>query len=506
MKKIIRPALALVLTILLLAGCAEQPSDNSSSLAGTVISGNQVLVAVAESRDSSMAQLYALERTAGGWQLRSGPLPGIIGRNGFAPVGKKREGDGRVPTGLFPLEFAFGYDAAITSKMPYRQATENDVWVDDVNSSEYNTWVKRGETSASSFEVMKLADVRYRHGLVIGYNRNPIVKGYGSGIFLHVWLEQGYTTSGCVAMDEQELIKILAWLDPAQQPQILMGTRQDLAVVLASLPPLPAGTEKPGVVEPQIRDAVAGLGERIVEYRADNGFFGMALAVPASVSDTMKAKTSWHEGCPVAISDLSYLVLTHQGLDGQPKVGRLVVHKKLALPVVKAFADLFQARFPIERMELIEQYDASDDRSMEANNTSGFNCRDVTGKPGVFSNHSYGGAIDINPLLNPYVSPMNDILKLMGWDGVTDKGVFLGANGYAALQPALLFCTQRPNDCLVLPSAGGAYVDRTLPVPGYLLPDTPAVRAFTDRGFDWGGSWGRLLDYQHFEYPAAKLQ
>ena len=143
---------------------------------------------------------------------------------------------------------------------------------------------------------------------------------------------------------------------------------------------------------------------------------------------------------------------------------------------------------------------------MEANNTSGFNCRDVTGKPGVFCNHSYGGAIDINPLLNPYVSPMNDILKLMGWDGVTDKGVFLGANGYAALQPALLFCTQRPNDCLVLPSAGVAYVDRTLSVPGYLLPDTPAVQAFTGRGFDWGGSWGRLLDYQHFEYPAAKLQ
>ena len=128
MKKIIRPALALVLAILLLAGCAEQSSDNRTSLSGTVISGNQLLVAVAESRDSSMAQLYALERTADGWQLRSGPLPGIIGRNGFAPVGEKREGDGRVPTGLFPLEFAFGYDPAITSRMPYRQATENDVW------------------------------------------------------------------------------------------------------------------------------------------------------------------------------------------------------------------------------------------------------------------------------------------------------------------------------------------------------------------------------------------
>lgn len=243
MRKALTNLARLVLpALLLLAGCSDQSSDSGSSLTGTVISGNQLLVAVAKSRDSSMATIYALQRTASGWQLRSGPLAGIIGRNGFAPVGEKREGDGRVPTGLFQLEFAFGYDPSITSRMPYRQATVDDLWVDDVNSPDYNTWVRRGETSATSFEVMKLDDVRYRHGLVIGYNRNPIVKGYGSGIFLHVWLEEGYTTSGCVAMDEQELVKILAWLDPAQKPQILMGTRQDLAEMLASLPPLPAGT------------------------------------------------------------------------------------------------------------------------------------------------------------------------------------------------------------------------------------------------------------------------
>lgn len=202
-----------------------------SSLAGTVITGNQLLVAVAETRETSSVKLYTLERRPGGWELCTGPLPGVIGRNGFAPFGKKREGDMRSPTGFFPLEFAFGYAPAIDSQMLYRQATVNDLWVDEVLSPDYNTWVKRGQSSATSFEVMKRKDILYRHGIVIGYNRNPIVKGNGSAIFVHVWLGDGSTTAGCVAFDEKELVKILSWLDPAQKPHILMGTRQELSAV-----------------------------------------------------------------------------------------------------------------------------------------------------------------------------------------------------------------------------------------------------------------------------------
>jgi hypothetical protein len=243
----------------------------------------------------------------------------------------------------------------------------------------------------------------------------------------------------------------------------------------------------------------------IGELRTREGFYGTAWAIPAAIEQQMRLKQSWTEGCPVALADLSYLVLTYRGFDGQPKTGELVVHRKLALAVINAFADLFAIGYPIERMELIENYDASDDRSMEANNTSAFSCRDITGKPGAFSKHSYGSAIDINPLLNPYVSPMNDPLTAMGWDGIEDKGVFLSRNGYTGPSPAFGFCSARPADCLVLPPAGAAYIDRSLPVPGYLLPDSPAVKAFTDRGFDWGGTWGRLLDYQHFEYDTAKL-
>lgn len=228
-----------LIILLFVWGCAAYPGNAPHTLNDTVISGSQLLVAVAESRYNTTASIYTLERLPNGWRLRSGPLRSMIGRNGFASPGEKREGDGKVPSGLFPLEFAFGYAPSLNSKLPYRQATTDDLWVDDVDSPDYNTWVKRGKTTARSFEVMKMDDIRYSYGLVTGYNRNPVIKGYGSGIFVHVWLYDGYPTSGCVALDAAELVSILAWLDPAQQPQILMGTREDLAVV-EGLPPLPA--------------------------------------------------------------------------------------------------------------------------------------------------------------------------------------------------------------------------------------------------------------------------
>lgn len=261
-----------------------------------------------------------------------------------------------------------------------------------------------------------------------------------------------------------------------------------------------------GILEHEIRSLAAGGKECIVEFRSPDGFFAMALAVPMEVEEQMRLKKSWKEGCPVAITALSYLLLTHWDFDGSPRVGELVVHRELALPVVRAFADLFAARYPIEKMALIEKYGADDDRSMAANNTSAFNCRDVTGKPGVFSKHSYGGAIDINPIQNPYVAPQNDPLKVMGWDGSEDKGEFLRRSGYDAKSPVYAFCTKRPGDCLVLPPPATVHTARNTSSPGQLLPGSAAVKAFTGRGFDWGGSWLRLLDYQHFEYDSAKLQ
>ena len=220
------------------------PATNPTALArgseAVPIPAEQLLVVVAAGRGTSRARLYKLERDKGGWRVVGGGMAAMIGRTGFAKPGEKREGDGHTPSGLFPLEFVFGYAPSVATRMPYRQATGSDIWVDDVQSPDYNSWRQKGETAARSFEEMRLPDHLYRHGIVIGYNRQPVVKGMGSAIFLHVWREDGQTTSGCVATDEGELVEIIGWLDPARRPMILMGTRADLAAMpgFSGLPPL----------------------------------------------------------------------------------------------------------------------------------------------------------------------------------------------------------------------------------------------------------------------------
>jgi hypothetical protein len=166
---------------------------------------------------------------------------------------------------------------------------------------------------------------------------------------------------------------------------------------------------------------------------------------------------SWHPGCPVSISQLRLIAMDHWGFDGQPHRGELVVHEVVADDIVNVFGQLFTARFPILRMECIERFDGDDNRSMAADNTSAFNCREIAGG-GPYSVHSWGKALDINPLENPYVK-----------------------------------------DGIVLPAAGAAYLDRDDVRPGMILDGDFVVEAFAAIGFSWGGNWTRLKDYQHFE-------
>ncbi len=133
------------------------------------------------------------------------------------------------------------------------------------------------------------------------------------------------------------------------------------------------------------------------------------------------------------------------------------MHGEVARDVMGVLRTLFEARFPIARMELVDVYGGDDEHSMEATNTSGFNCREATGQPGVGSEHSYGRAIDVNPVQNPYVS------------GGT-----------------------------VLPPAGTAYLDRSRAAKGLIRPEGLVVRAFTAIGWTWGGTYRSVKDYQHF--------
>jgi L,D-peptidoglycan transpeptidase YkuD (ErfK/YbiS/YcfS/YnhG family) len=164
-----------------------------------------------------------MEKRNDNWQMAFGPLNAVIGKNGFAPVGEKREGDGKTPSGIYPLKTTFGYDANIRTKMPYRQALVYDIWVDDPQADDYNRWTKIQETKAASYEMMKREDDQYKYGVVIEYNTDPVIKGNGSAIFLHIWKGEALPTAGCVAVSEENIIKIIEWLDPQASPVIIMG-------------------------------------------------------------------------------------------------------------------------------------------------------------------------------------------------------------------------------------------------------------------------------------------
>jgi len=166
---------------------------------------------------------------------------------------------------------------------------------------------------------------------------------------------------------------------------------------------------------------------------------------------------SYRSGCPVPPSALRTVRLSYWGFDGRAHEGTLVVSSRVTADVVAIFRRLYEARFPIRRMQPVSAYRGSDDASMAADNTSSFNCRRAVGSAtGSWSSHAYGLAIDVNPVENPYV---------------------LGSR--------------------VLPPSGRAYLNRSRARPGMATRSGVLVRAFASRGWTWGGRWN-APDYQHF--------
>jgi hypothetical protein len=183
-----------------------------------------------------------------------------------------------------------------------------------------------------------------------------------------------------------------------------------------------------------------------------------ATVVPVTATEL---GASWRPGCPLEPGRLRRVEINHIGFDGQTHRGALIVHEDLVTEVIAIFEQLHQLRYPIEKIRAVDQYPGADDESsMEDNNTSAFNCRGIPGSR-RWSQHAYGRAIDLNPLLNPYI------------------------NRTGAFQP----------------KNAAPYLDRNRSDPGLLHDGDPAVRVFTDRGWRWGGSWRTSVDYQHFEHP-----
>ncbi|MGZ5398266.1 MAG: M15 family metallopeptidase [Mycobacterium sp.] len=181
-----------------------------------------------------------------------------------------------------------------------------------------------------------------------------------------------------------------------------------------------------------------------------------AAVRPVSVAEL---GPSWRPGCPVAPEQLRRIEVNYLGFDAKIHRGSLIVHEELAAEVVAIFEQLLRLRYPIEKMRTVDNYPgAEDELSMQDNNTSAFNCRGIPGSS-RWSEHAFGRAIDLNPLLNPAIHQSG----------------------------------------LLEPKNAALYLDRSRIDPGLLHAGDTAVRVFTDRGWQWGGEWQDPVDYQHFE-------
>ena len=205
--------------LLILNGCAAVTPAPIRSLDPNT--HGQVILVQGNLKRPQTARLSFWEFDSGGWQKIYGGIRAVVGRNGLAKAGEKREGDGRTPSGIYGLGPAFGYFPAVKTTLVYRQSGKNDFWVDDPASAQYNQWVE-GSPQAQSFEKLRRDDHLYKLALVVQYNTDPVVPGAGSAIFVHIWRRYDHPTAGCVAMSERDLRRILRRLDQSDHPAIIL--------------------------------------------------------------------------------------------------------------------------------------------------------------------------------------------------------------------------------------------------------------------------------------------
>ena len=187
----------------------------------TLNSDIQQVLMVDASSGSSKADLTVWEKRQNHWQSVFESMPAVVGRNGVVSSDQKKEGDGHTPSGIYALGTAFGYAPTVLTKLSYRPVTTHDFWVDDPTSIQYNRWVT-DTPHAKSFERLKREDDLYKYAVVIEYNTNPVVPGKGSAIFLHVWRDFVTPTAGCVALSEENIVRLLSWLDHSRHPVIII--------------------------------------------------------------------------------------------------------------------------------------------------------------------------------------------------------------------------------------------------------------------------------------------
>lgn len=177
---------------------------------------------------------------------------------------------------------------------------------------------------------------------------------------------------------------------------------------------------------------------------------------------------SYKEDCTVPMEDLRYIHVLHTDKDGVTHEGEMVCNAFIAEDLIEIFRELYEAGYPIEKMRLVDEYDADDELSMEDNNSSSFNFRFISHTTRV-SKHGLGLAVDINTLYNPYIKYVD---------------------GERVLEPV----------------TAEEYLDREKDFDYKINKGDLCYRLFTEHGFEWGGDWSDRKDYQHFELPDAVIE
>lgn len=173
-------------------------------------------------------------------------------------------------------------------------------------------------------------------------------------------------------------------------------------------------------------------------------------------SDVIK-RSSWEEGCPVHINQMSYLTMTYWGFDDQPHTGEMIIHADHAQDVTEVFRKIYDARFPIEEMRVISRAERDGPPTGDHNITSGYTCRQIVGAVERWSQHSMGLAIDVNPFHNPF---------------------YRGSELY--------------------PELSESYKDRSWERVGMIEESSVVYDAFKEIGWKWGGHWSGREDWMHF--------
>ncbi|PCJ26965.1 MAG: hypothetical protein COA94_04640 [Rickettsiales bacterium] len=185
--------------------------------------------------------------------------------------------------------------------------------------------------------------------------------------------------------------------------------------------------------------------------------------IPESIAASMRSKAVWTPECPVPIEHLKLIEISHYDFAGDIKEGQMIVLDKISESVIKIFTELFARSLQVHSIKLMDEFNGDDNLSMAANNSSSFNFRKIEGST-LLSMHSYGLAIDINPVQNPFIMIDEDT-----------------------------------HNVRVLPKKSSMFLNRSNQRAGMA---EPIIEIFKKHGLSvWGGNWNNPIDYHHFQVP-----